>query len=841
MNQSAPRRLDRVLELIRENTLRAAENNFINITGLTASGLASAANLDRTNVSRELNRLYRQGLVIKCLGKPTLFLHREALATSFPRVFFPSTIPCGERLEDYLASQNAIQTSNERPADSLESMIGSSGSMKRAVQQAKAAVLYPPHGIHTLITGKEGIGKLCFSKAMYAYAKKCGRLSPDGKFVLLNCQDFSKSPHLLMAQIFGYSKNFLPGAEKGKQGLIEQAKGGILCLNGVHRLSAKVQELLTTLIEKNTFCRMGEASMVREGEAMIIATTTEPAGSPSIERFVRNMPMLIPLPDLANRGPAELLEHLTLLFGRESRRLQLPLRIHQDVLSCLLHASYPGQIGELKSCVKGICSLAYLEYLTGSHASSSVEISYHHLPCTVTATPLPREEKVLQIQKLLSCLQGEYVTFTPEGQPELPIYQDVAPEDFLGYPKLPISSEPLKISDVGGYINRCVNRMRITQSHSMEQLRASFPDSLCQAVDRVLEASPNYKRALENPRLYYGLLLHLHNVLKRQDTCIPNSSSPPSLNDIRRAYPKEYAEARKLKALLEESGGKPLPDSELCFITMYLYLSVNWTANGNVHFIAIFHGQGVSSGIASFLNNAVQLPLVHSIDLTPSVTLEQVLEQAAAITRSSDHNAGLIIFTDMLPFTDLHHHLNQLTGIRTEHIAGASMPLMLHMVEKSAYKHCSLIELMSEASGDETTAPSQSCAVTTSFLNRIIHEVLSPSLTFLNPGKAADTLLNVLNKILSELYLSYSDEIALKFIFHSAHMLERVIKGEPLKYSHLKAFINQHSALIGILERHLVYAEEVFGVSVPAPEKAYICEIFLPFIEEKPSKAPARS
>lgn len=114
-------------------------------------------------------------------------------------------------------------------------------------------------------------------------------------------------------------------------------------------------------------------------------------------------------------------------------------------------------------------------------------------------------------------------------------------------------------------------------------------------------------------------------------------------------------------------------------------------------------------------------------------------------------------------------------------------------------------------------------------------------MTFLNPGKAADTLLNVLNKILSELYLSYSDEIALKFIFHSAHMLERVIKGEPLKYSHLKAFINQHSALMGILERHLVYAEEVFGVSVPAPEKAYICEIFLPFIEEKPSKAPARS
>lgn len=98
-------------------------------------------------------------------------------------------------------------------------------------------------------------------------------------------------------------KKLPAGAEKGRYGLIEQAKGGILCLNGVQKLSPKVQELLATLIEKNTFCRMGESAVVREGETTIIATTTEPADSPSIERFVRNMPMLIALPDLSDRGP----------------------------------------------------------------------------------------------------------------------------------------------------------------------------------------------------------------------------------------------------------------------------------------------------------------------------------------------------------------------------------------------------------------------------------------------------------------------------------------------------------------------------------------------------------
>ena len=189
MSQTVPRRLDRVLALIRENTLKAAELNFTDTIGLTASGLAVEAGLDRTNVSKELNRLYRQGLVIKCQGKPTLFLHRAALASLFPQAFFPGTIPCTGRLSDYLASQNTNDAQARQPADSLEAVIGSNGSMKQAVRQAKAAMLYPPRGIHTLITGSAGIGKLRFAKTMYEYAKQHGHLAPEGKFIVLNCQD----------------------------------------------------------------------------------------------------------------------------------------------------------------------------------------------------------------------------------------------------------------------------------------------------------------------------------------------------------------------------------------------------------------------------------------------------------------------------------------------------------------------------------------------------------------------------------------------------------------------------------------------------------------------------
>lgn len=833
MEQKRISRMERILDLVRGYTGRTAEGDFVDFTGLTASDLAAETGLDRANVSKELNRLYHQGLVVKCQGKPTIFLHQAVLTARFPGVFIPSTIPCGESLTEFLmglASCRAVQPG--RP-DCLEAVIGSKGSMKKAVLQAKAAISYPPWGIHTLILGSAGIGKQRFAHTIFEYAQARGLSAPDGKFVVFNCQDYSGSPQLLMAQIFGYGKNYLPGADKGRHGLIEQARGGIFCLDGVHKLSPKVQDLLITLIEKNTFNRMGESSITRQGELMIVATSTEPAGSPSIQRFVRNMPILIRLPDLSERSPRELLEHLVMFFGRESERIRLPFCIHKDVLSCMVQAPYPGQIGEVKGCVKGICSMAYLEHITGISPSSDMEISYRHLPLSITEAAAPGSEKALLTRELFDRFRDDYVQFSPDGPAGLTIEEEGSSMDPKVEPELPSSREQLQISDVGSYISRCMDRIRNGCSSTPGQVRACFPAGICRTVESVLDSSPPYAGILQNPRLFYGFMLHLYNALRRQKENIPPSFTSPAPSDIRRTNPREYETALKLREALNRSEQICLPDWELSFISMYLYLAINWTSDSHVHFLVIFHGEGVSQGISGYLNSAVKRQLAWGVDCGPDTSLEEVLRQAESLARSADQGAGILIFGDTEPFTGLHTHISRVTGIRTETIGDASMALMLRLVKRAAEENCSLLALMSEA--PDAHAPREvysADGIATSFLNRIIHEILAPSLTFLNPGKAVDTLLTVLSRILSSLSMEYSDEIALKFIFHCAHMMERVIKGEPLKYPHLKNFINQNNRLMAEVERQLGYAQEVFGVPIPAAEIAYAAEIFLPFAEE---------
>ena len=64
-----------------------------------------------------------------------------------------------------------VTTSKTQKLKIFSKIIGSAGSMKTPVEQAKAAILYPPKGLNCLITGPTGSGKTYFAHAMFQFAK----------------------------------------------------------------------------------------------------------------------------------------------------------------------------------------------------------------------------------------------------------------------------------------------------------------------------------------------------------------------------------------------------------------------------------------------------------------------------------------------------------------------------------------------------------------------------------------------------------------------------------------------------------------------------------------------
>ncbi len=196
----------------------------------------------------------------------------------------------------------------EEDESGFKKLIGYRGSLKNKIDLAKAAILYPPNGLHTLIYGGTGVGKSELAECMYEFAVANNVKSKDAPFIIFNCADYAENPNLLISQLFGVVKGAYTGANSDREGLVEKANGGVLFLDEIHRLPPEGQEILFYLIDKGKYRKLGETNTERNVNVLILAATTENPESNLLLTFRRRIPMLIELPKLTDRPLSEKLE-----------------------------------------------------------------------------------------------------------------------------------------------------------------------------------------------------------------------------------------------------------------------------------------------------------------------------------------------------------------------------------------------------------------------------------------------------------------------------------------------------------------------------------------------------
>jgi len=315
--------------------------------GITTEEVAQLLKMARPNVSFILNYLVREGKIVKIISKPVYYIEKDRLA------YF-----LGNKVKEEMLLKDLIDFLHLRKGKecAFENIIGHDGSLKGQIEQAKAAVLYPPYGLHTLIIGPPGSGKSFFAEMMYKFSLQNGRVGP---LEVLNCADYYNNPQLLMSHLFGHVKGAYTGADVDKIGLVEKADKGILFLDEVHRLPPEGQEMLFYLIDKGVYKRLGD-TVERRANLMIIAATTEKPGSFLLKTFMRRIPVVIQLTSFEEKPLEEKIEMIIHLFKEEAKRLNLNIVVHPEVISLFLSLQYEGNIGELKSLLQLICSKAFL-------------------------------------------------------------------------------------------------------------------------------------------------------------------------------------------------------------------------------------------------------------------------------------------------------------------------------------------------------------------------------------------------------------------------------------------------------------------------------------------------
>ncbi len=237
---------------------------------------------------------------------------------------------------------------------------------------------------HVLIEGETGTGKSLVAHALHASGPRAGR-----KFVTISCAAHDEPS--LTARLFG------PAPEGQPLPLVEEARGGTLCLEDIEALPAALQARLLALIGEH------EPGDVLPLRIIAICNTTDPEHDARAmlrsDLYYRLAAMVLTPPPLRQRG-----EDILALFTRfaeafaEEYGCDAP-EIGAKDAALLLQAPWPGNVRQLMN----VAERAVLQARRGGEVAIADLLGDEPggLPPAVTTEGKPLKEYVEAFERML--------------------------------------------------------------------------------------------------------------------------------------------------------------------------------------------------------------------------------------------------------------------------------------------------------------------------------------------------------------------------------------------------------------------------------------------------------
>jgi transcriptional regulatory protein LevR/transcriptional regulator with AAA-type ATPase domain len=588
--------------------------------GIDANSLSKLLNISRANISFDLNRLWDEGKVAKSNGRPVLF----------------SPIIAGK-------PQNKVKET------ALDKLAKKNKSLKEVIEQAKAAILYPPKGMHCLILGDTGVGKSMFADFMHSYAVEMGIKKENAPFIVFNCADYSNNPQLLTAQLFGVKKGAFTGAESDKEGLVQKADGGILFLDEVHRLPPEGQEAFFTFMDKGFYRRVGETDL-RTSDVLIISATTEDPSSALLKTFTRRIPMTIRIPSLYERSAQERLELIKRFFQYESERLDRDIFVSLNTMRAMISYDCPNNIGQLKSDVQLICAKAYSDFLTNK--KEDVRIYSSDLPNYIREGLYTEKENRMLWNEVL----GEEITFFKFTKNENNLSLDRVEDNIYDVIDKKVNElkqkgvsytdiETILEKDITFYFQNYINNAN--GDISRKNLLNIIGYDILKLVDKVFSHACTRLRKNFSTNTFSALALHINTLVERLNS--NKNITNPQLNFIKKQYPVEFEVATVCVKIIESYIGSSVPEDEAGFITLFWISEQEEQdkAKGKVKVILIAHGDNTASSMADVANKLLGENYAIGINAPIEVSPLEVLSALRAIVKNDMNSKGYLLLVDM--------------------------------------------------------------------------------------------------------------------------------------------------------------------------------------------------
>lgn len=596
-----------------------------------ASSIANHFNIDRTSASRYLNELNRKGKLSKNNSRPVKYtlsiFHNE--------------------------NEDKIQN-----PDSFHNLIGWDRSLLPSVEKAKAAILYPPNGLHSLIIGETGVGKSLFAEKLYEYAINSNSIEKSSPFIRFNCADYADNPNLLTAQIFGSKKGAYTGAIEDKDGLLTNADGGILFLDEVHRLSHHGQEMLFTYMDKGFFKPLGETEKNIYAKVRIICATNQEPSSVLLSTFFRRIPMVIELPNLDNRTIEERLSLIAFFFRNESKSVNLPINLTRNSLVSYLLYNCPNNIGQLKSDIQLACAKTFLKYKTSG--DNRFLITQKEIPNHVRKGLLKLSDNREKVKSLLNTFD-DIISFDHRDN-QYNVNIDNSNNDFyttMENQAIYLKSIGLEAAEVTNILNKNLNSSFknylsiIEKAYDDENINQFINEDIRNLSETIIQMARDYFHKEFSEKVYFALCFHLERSINRISKGLEIFN--PKLDSIRSSHQEEFLFAMKIANVIDKRFNIITPLDEIGYLAMFFVEDVFTDNEENklkVQVFALMHGESTASSMSDVVNTLLPDSNVIGIDMSLNTKPNDFLNTVKEAILNSDYEKGVLLMVDMGSLTN---------------------------------------------------------------------------------------------------------------------------------------------------------------------------------------------
>lgn len=578
-------------------------------TGLQTKTIAESLELHRSNVSALLNELVKEGKLIKTTTRPVYYKLPEQRHKSTEKSCFTE-------------------------------LIGYNGSLRNAIQLAKAAILYPPSSLNVLLSSKTGCGTTYFASLMFQFAQERGILSKDAPYVKIDCRHYSKNVSVLSDELFGTQGDL-------NNSCFEKAQGGMLFIDNVDLLDAKQQSRMFGFLDSGKIYSEDKYKSIDCNDLFLVLACSPQSGL----QINRMIPVTIELPELKDRPMKEYFDLINRFFQVEASNSDRCIEVTVESIKALLLSDFTYNVKGLELNIKAACANAYVRVV--NELEQDICVCVNDFKGQVKKSLLKLKSCDTEIDVLIG--NRESIIYdkntTNEGYYDSHLVVDMYSEIKRQYDEL----VNLGISDRGienvmnTHIRNLFKKYRyyngFDDSNNLEQLSKIVDKKVIDIVTHFFNTSKKELRINLKSNVFYGLCLHINSLLNLNfnQQRVDNNQIIKIIQD----YPEEYAASVQLATILKEEIDLDLPTYEIALIAMFLIESDENNDDDHPVLLYIMHGNGTATSLKGVTNSLTHCNNAYSYDMALDVGTKQAMEEIKSLIEKIDCGKGVIVIYDM--------------------------------------------------------------------------------------------------------------------------------------------------------------------------------------------------